>query len=121
MPNGFSRLVPGGDPAKGMQPSDLIALESFTTEDKTEMSYEYYISADEETMAGVWECAPCFHVFDAYPFNELITLISGSVTLTDENGDSDTYTAGDTYFVEKGKKVTWEITEYLKKFYMLAP
>ena len=70
---------------------------------------------------GVWECAPCREVIDAYPVHEMMTVLSGSVTLTNpEEGTSDTFTAGDTFFVPKGTACVWEITETLRKFYMIA-
>lgn len=50
----------------------------------------------------------------------MMTVKSGSVTLTDPGGRSETYTAGDTFFVAKGTKCTWENTETLKKFYMIV-
>ncbi len=69
---------------------------------------------------GVWECAPCREEYESYPVHEMMTVKSGSVTLTDPGGRAETYTAGDTFFVVKGAKCTWENTETLKKFYMIA-
>ena len=40
--------------------------------------------------------------------------------MTDEEGRTETYTAGDTFFIAKGTKCVWEITETLRKFYMSA-
>jgi uncharacterized cupin superfamily protein len=48
-----------------------------------------------------------------------MTVISGSVTLS-RDGRSETFTAGDTFFVAKGTPCIWEITETLRKFYMIA-
>ena len=120
MKNGFCKLLPDGDPTSGMETTDAVAPEAFTTEDKSERGYEFFTSDDKTTAAGVWECAPCVEEFDSYPENEMITVISGSVTLTGESGDSETYTSGDTFFIAKGAKIKWEITEKLLKFYMVA-
>ena len=49
-----------------------------------------------------------------------MTVISGSVTMTNADGSSDTFTAGDTFFIAKGTKCVWEVTETLRKFYMIA-
>ena len=38
MASGFVRLLPGGDPATGLQPSDMVAPEAFTGDDKTELA-----------------------------------------------------------------------------------
>ena len=47
-------------------------------------------------------------------------MISGEVRLTDAEGNSETYRAGDTFFIPKGTRCIWEITEKLRKFYMIA-
>ena len=120
MTDTFHRLLPGGDPEKGMAPSDMTDPAAFTTADKTELNHTFHANADESILAGVWECAPCREEIDAYPVDELMTVISGSLTLTDAEGRTDTFTAGDVFFIPKGTKCIWEITETLRKYYMIA-
>ena len=120
MKNTFYRLLPDGDPETGMQPSDMVATSAFTTDDTSETNHTFFQTADESILTGVWECAPTREEIESYPVHEMMTVISGSVTLTNEDGESQTYTAGDTFFVAKGAKVVWEITETLRKFYMIA-
>ncbi|CUJ95598.1 hypothetical protein RUE5091_01561 [Ruegeria denitrificans] len=50
----------------------------------------------------------------------MMTVISGSVTLTHPDGGAETFTAGDTFFIKKGSKLIWEITEKLRKYYMIV-
>jgi len=114
------RLLPGGDPEKGMEPSDLTDSNAFTSEDRTEMNHTFYANGDESILSGVWSCAPCREEIDAYPAHEMMTVIAGSVTLTDAEGEKQTFTAGDSFFIPKGTKCVWEITETLRKFYMIA-
>ena len=120
MSNSFTRLLPGGDPATGMQASDMTPTEAFTTEDHSELNHTFFATADESILTGVWECAPCKEEIDSYPVHEMMTVIAGSVTLSNANGDSETFTAGDTFFVAKGTQCSWHITEKLRKFYMIA-
>jgi uncharacterized cupin superfamily protein len=120
MKDGFCRMVPKGDPVNGMQPTSIVPPEAFTTDDKTEIGHAFFSTDDEKTTAGVWECAPTVEEFDDYPDHEMITVLAGSVTLTDERGESDTFTSGDTFFIVKGSKIRWEITEKLWKFYMVS-
>ncbi len=109
------------DPAAGMLPSNFTPPEAFTTDDKTETNHFYYAADDESILAGVWECAPSREVIDAYPVNEMMTVIAGSVTLTSpDDGHSETFTVGDTFFVPKGTKCIWENTETMRKFYFIA-
>ena len=120
MKKGFCKFLPSGDPVSGMQPTDAVPPDAFTTEDKIERGHEFFVSDDTKTAAGLWECAPCIEEFDDYPYNEMITVISGSVSLTNENGESETFTSGDTFFIAKDAKIKWEITEKLLKYYMVS-
>ena len=114
------RLNAAGDPATGMGPSSLVAPECFTTDDKTESISHHYAADDGSILSGVWECAPCKEEIEAYPVHEMMTVLDGSVTLTDADGHAETYEAGDTFFMPKGARCTWEITKTLRKFYMIA-
>jgi len=114
------RLLCDGDPESGMQPSNLTAPEAFTGSDRTELNHTFFATPDKAITVGVWECAPCREDIESYPVHEMMTVLGGSVTLTDAEGHAETFTAGDTFFVAKGTKCTWHITETLRKFYMIA-
>lgn len=120
MKNTFYRLLANGDPATGMQLSDMTPPGAFTTDDKTETIHTFFHTDDESILSGVWECAPCIEEYESYPVHEMMTVISGSVTLTNADGHAETFTSGDTFFVAKGTKCTWQITQTLRKFYMIA-
>ncbi len=119
MKNTFSRFEV--NPSAGMLPSNFTPPDAFTTDDKTETNHFYFTTDDESILTGVWESAPCKEVIDAYPVHEMMTILSGSVTLTStDDGTSETFTAGDTFFVAKGTRCTWEITETLRKYYLIV-
>ena len=114
------RLLPDGDPQTGMVPSHLVPPESFTTEDRTEMIHHFHASDDESLLCGVWICAPSKEEIEAYPVNEMMTVLSGSVTITNADGTAETFTTGDSFFIAKGTPCTWENTETLRKYYMIV-
>ena len=118
MPNSTFRILP--DPDGDMEPSDMIPKESFTTDDHTELNQTFYQTSDESILAGIWECAPCRLEFEDYPVDEKMTIILGSVTLTNSDGNAEVFNAGDVLFVSKGSKFSWHITETLRKYYMIA-
>jgi uncharacterized cupin superfamily protein len=120
MPDTFHRFLPDGHPETGMGPSNALPTSAFTTDDHTESRHKFFEAADESITSGVWECAPMLVEIDAYSVNELMTVLSGSLNLTDAYGKKDTFTAGDTFLIPKGTKVTLEITETLRKFYMIV-
>ncbi|MFK7940640.1 MAG: cupin domain-containing protein [Roseovarius sp.] len=118
MPNDIFRISP--DPVGEIEPSDMIPKESFTTDDQTEWNKTFYQTPDGSILAGIWECAPCRLEFEEYPVDEKMTVISGSVTLTQADGTAEVFNAGDVLFVSKGSKFNWHITETLRKYYMIA-
>ena len=115
-----TRLLPGGDAKTGMQTSDMTPPECFTTGDQSELIHTFFTTEDGSTFSGVWECAPSKMDIDAYPVHETMTVISGSVTVTDDSGNAETFTAGDTFTIPKGTKCVWEITQTLRKFFMIT-
>jgi uncharacterized cupin superfamily protein len=115
-----TRLLADGHPQTGMAPSKLINLSSFTTADTSETIHEFFETDDGSVSAGVWECAPCREEIKRYPVHELMTVLSGSVTITNDDGSAETFNAGDTFFMPKGTRCTWEVTETLRKFFMSA-
>jgi len=52
--------------------------------------------------------------------HQMMTIIEGSVTVTTADGKAETFTAGDSLFIAKGTKCVWEITQTLRKFYMIV-
>lgn len=112
------RMTAEGDPKTGLIPSHLVAETDFLTDDKTELIHEFFSAQDSGVTAGVWECAPAREVFDSHPVDEMVTLISGSVTMTSHDGTQQVFSPGETFFIAKGTRCVWENTETVLKFYM---
>ncbi len=110
------------DPPAEWQPYDDTPPDAFTTDDKTEINHTYFTAEDGSVVTGVWECAPSKFDVDSYPVHEYMNILAGSVTVTDlDTGQADTFNAGDTFFIAKGSRLTWEITETVRKFYCITP
>ncbi len=111
-------------PDAALTPSELTSREAFTTDDKTEINHfyhQYYGQSDDQSrLAGVWECAPCREEIKSYPVDEMMTVVAGSVTVTEAGKPAATFVAGDTFFIAKGTECIWHITETLRKFYFIA-
>lgn len=120
MNNTTFRVLSTGEPESGLQPSNMTPTDAFTSVDTTELNHTFYQTSDESILSGTWECAPCKEVYESYPVHEMMTVVSGSVTMTNAIEQSETFTAGDVFFIAKGTKCTWEITETLRKIYMIA-
>lgn len=59
-------------------------------------------------MAGIFE-ATAGKILIHFPFTEHATIIEGEVTLTDESGQKHTFRCGDSYFIQQGQNILWEV------------
>ena len=103
-----------GDPSTGFEPSSLVAVQDFTTDDTTEKGHVFFHNEGAGVTVGLWEVAPSKENFDAYPGNEMIKILSGELILTSPDGTSQTYGAGDVFFMPKGTPCVWEVAKTLR-------
>ena len=81
--------------------------EKFTFEDKH--------SGDILVRVGVWEAGMGKTVIENFPFTEYVLMISGSVIVTDKDGTSRKFLAGDTFVIPIGWSGDWDVQERMKK------
>ena len=112
------KIIP--DAASEKKPSKLIPASCFTTDETDETTTQFYGAEAGPVSAGVWECPPCKVDIDSYPVNEMMTIISGALTITNADGVAETFGPGEVVFASKGSKMTWHITERLRKYYMIS-
>lgn len=60
---------------------------------------------------AAWETQPYTEQVAAYPSNEFSTVLRGSVTVTPDGGEPQTFYVGDSFTIEAGWSGTWEVTE----------
>lgn len=72
-------------------------------------------SGDVVVRVGVWEAGESKTYLENYPFTEYVLMISGLLELTNEDGTSREYKAGDTFVMPKGWSGIWHIKEHMKK------
>ena len=72
---------------------------------------------DGETVAriGLWEADVSKTKLIDYPFTEYVLMISGRLVITNDDGSSQEFTAGDTFVMPKGWTGIWDIQERMKK------
>ena len=109
------KIIP--ESAGEKKPSKLIPKSCFTTDETT---MRFYDAEDGSVASGVWECPPCKVDILSYPVNEMMTIISGALTITNADGVEETFGPSEVVFVSKGSKLTWHITERLRKYYMTS-
>ncbi len=84
-----------------------------------ETGFNYFTDGTGQLTAGVWECTPCTTQTDAYPVDEFCCILSGTVILTDGDGNEETFRAGDCFVIHKGTPITWHMPEVTRKYYVI--
>ena len=78
-------------------------------------TFEQAHSSGVKVKVGVWEAGEGRLDLEDFPFTEYVLMISGVVTVIEQNGDSMTFKAGDTFVIPKGWTGIWDVQERMKK------
>ena len=101
-------IVDSTTPTKALMTKPGTYLgETFTFEEKH--------SGDVQVQVGVWEAGMGKLILDDFPFTEYVLMISGIVIVTEKDGVSMTFKAGDTFVIPKGWSGVWDVRERMKK------
>ena len=77
--------------------------------------FEQSHSGDVRVKIGIWEAGAGESIIKEFPFTEYVLMISGRVIVTEEDGASMEFVAGDTFVIPKGWSGTWDVKERMKK------
>jgi uncharacterized cupin superfamily protein len=97
-------------------PPDAAMLLSSVPSQRT---HEYFADVTGQLTVGVWDTTAYHRKLINFPRHELMHLLEGSVTLTDDQGRAQTFNAGDTFFVPLGNRNSWQCSGYLRKIYCI--
>jgi uncharacterized cupin superfamily protein len=97
-------------------PSNPPATENLLGEIPTCRGYSDYKSANGEFACGTWDSTPYHRKQIPYRQVELMLLMAGKATFSDENG-SVSFSEGDVCMFVRGVGCAWLSTEYVKKVF----
>ena len=69
--------------------------------------------------AGIWDSETLDNEICSFPWYEFIQMLDGEVTITEEDGTTLIFKAGDAFFTPKGTVCSWKVNGYVKKFYAI--
>lgn len=69
---------------------------------------------------GVWECTPGGWPIVDRPTTETMLLLAGTTTITPLDGEPVELTEGDVFVLPKGWSGRWDITDTVRKLYVLV-
>lgn len=107
------------DPRCPLQPSPPPAKEMLLSEIPTQQGHNWFEDPTGQWSVGIWGSTPYRRKAIPFPRHELMHLLEGAVTLTDPDLGSQTFTAGDTFFVPMGANVEWHNPQPVKKYYSI--
>lgn len=81
-------------------------------------SWRHFVDPQKKATAGIWEAPPHLERCEC-DYDELCHLLEGQVRLTDSDGISQSFQAGDTFVVAAGFKGTWENLTHVRKVFMI--
>ena len=68
---------------------------------------------------GMWDSTALDSEMRPFPCHEMVQLLEGEVLITEADGSSHQFVAGDAFFIPKGTVCKWQISGYVKKFYSI--
>ena len=77
-----------------------------------------HVPEDGKLLTGFWEATPGTYQV-TYNADEMVHMFEGKATLTCENGDTVTYSGGDSFVVPAGWKGTWKTEETVRKIFAI--
>jgi uncharacterized cupin superfamily protein len=87
--------------------------------DQQEAAVALWTSADGRMETGVWECTPGRFTADRTKSAEICTILSGRVTLHDEDGTTREVGAGEMFVLPLGWRGEWTIHQQTRKIYTM--
>ncbi len=79
----------------------------------------YYKDHTGNFMAGTWQSEAFKTEMQPSPRNEFVYLQSGSLIITEQEGDEQEFKAGDAFFVPQGALCSWRATGDVRTFYAI--
>ena len=70
--------------------------------------------------AGLWDTQAINTEMAPFPWHEFSHVLEGETTITEPDGTSHIFRAGDVFFVPEGTVCSWHVPSYLRKFYALV-
>jgi uncharacterized cupin superfamily protein len=106
----------------GVSPADEnlgpVASDHLLSGDPQHSTWNYYNDSSGQYRAGVWESTVGkWHAFAGR--NEFCYMLSGRVRLSDREGNSRVFGAGDSFVIKPEFNGTWEVLEDARKLYVI--
>ena len=79
-----------------------------------------FSSDDEKMVAGMWDSTPFESTMAPFPCHEFVQLLKGNISITEENGQTSSFSPGDVFFIPQGTVCSWKVQEPVRKLYCIV-
>lgn len=107
------------DPAAALAPSAPPDPSMLLSPVPVQHAHDIFTDATGQFNVGLWDTTGYHRRLIDFPRHEVMHLLEGSVTMDDGQGNVQTFTAGDTFFVPMGTPNAWKSEGYLKKVFVI--
>lgn len=114
----IERLLPDGSSDTGMRTLNYIDPDTVVEGSARERGHIFFTNAAGSMNVGVWECTSCTERIRDYPYDQCCFVLEGRLTITDEEGESQTFGPGDAFVIPRGFNGDWKMTERYKNFFI---
>jgi uncharacterized cupin superfamily protein len=99
-------------------PTNFIDPDLLLAGSPNERGVSLFASDDGTVQCGVWACDTYSERLPSYPEDELYVLIEGSVVVTVDGEEPETFAAGDAFVIRQGTMCTLEFRGPFRKLWM---
>lgn len=107
------------DPGVALAPSASPAPGMLLSPAPVQHTHDCFTDATGQLNIGVWDTTGYHRKLIDFPRHELMCLLEGSVEFADDQGRTQRFSAGDTFFVPMGTPNSWRSEGYLKKIFVI--
>lgn len=99
----------------------MDTTDPFVIKGEAPLQHDHIIFTNDagNMFVGMWDSTPFESESRPFPCHEFVQLLEGEVLITEADGTTHQFKAGDTFFVPMGTVCKWKTTEYIKKFYSI--
>lgn len=111
-------------PTTGSDVSDLAPWDPIENVISGKPSHTIYVASEDpggKFITKMYECSPGKFPVEPYFIDcyELAHILTGKLIVTDSDGNTQTYEAGDVFITPQGFTGTWEIVETMRKVFAI--
>jgi uncharacterized protein len=115
MAAGLTRIA--ADPASFV-PTNLVDPALLLAGSPNDRGTTLFESADRAVKCGLWACDTYTERLPSYPEDELYVVLEGSVVVTVDGEDPETFAAGDALVIRRGTACTLEFRGPFRKVFL---